>query len=57
MKDLTARWSDVRVHWNDDRAEEIEKTLLQPMEMDLRFAANAMDQLAILLSQAKRECE
>jgi len=57
MKDLSLRWSDVRVHWNDERAEEVEKELLQPMEMDLRFAANAMDQLANLLARARRDCE
>ena len=57
MKDLTARWNDIRVMWNDERAEEIEQTLLMPMEMDVRFAENAMDQLATLLSTAKRDCE
>lgn len=57
MKDLSIRWSDIRVQWNDERAEEIETQLLQPMEMDLRFAENAMDQLANVLIAARRDCE
>ncbi|HRK29811.1 MAG TPA: hypothetical protein PLD59_01935 [Tepidisphaeraceae bacterium] len=57
MKDLTTRWNDIRVQWSDPRAEEIERDLLQPMEMDARFAENAMDQLANLLSAARRDCE
>lgn len=57
MKDLTLRWNEVRIHWNDERAEEVESDLLHPMEMDLRFAANAMDQLANMLAQARRDCE
>lgn len=56
MKDLTNQWQDVRIHWEDARAEELEKEVLQPLEMDLRSAANAMDQLGALLSQARRDC-
>ncbi|MCS7032788.1 MAG: hypothetical protein NZ561_02205 [Phycisphaerae bacterium] len=55
-KDLAARWQDIRVHWDDLRAVDMEKQLLQPLELDTRAAASAMDQLAVVLSQVRREC-
>lgn len=57
MTELTRSWNEVRVHWSDARAEQIERELMQTLEMDLRFAGNAMDQLAVLLAQARRDCE
>jgi hypothetical protein len=57
MTDLTRAWNEVRVNWSDARAEQIERELMQTLEMDLRFAGNAMDQLAVLLAQARRDCE
>jgi len=57
IHDLTLKWQDVKMNWNDPQAESLEKQYLQPLEMDLRMAVSAMDQLAILLSQAKRDCE
>jgi hypothetical protein len=56
LKDLMIRWQDVRVQWDDDRAIEMEKDVLEPLEQDARMAANAMDQLAVQLSQARRDC-
>lgn len=56
IHDLTLKWQDVKMNWNDPQAEAIEKQYLQPLEIDLRMAVSAIDQLAIMLSQAKRDC-
>lgn len=57
MKDLSNRWQDIRIVWDDVRAEQIEKDVLAPLEADLRQAAGAMDQLAGALSSVRRDCE
>jgi hypothetical protein len=57
VKELTNRWLDTRAVWEDSRTEEFEKNFLQPMESDLRNAVAAMDHMAVLLSQVRRDCE
>jgi hypothetical protein len=57
MKLLLMRWSETRSEWDDANAEQFERTFLQPMEMDLRSATSAMDQMAVLIGQIKRDCE
>ncbi len=56
-KDLMALWSNTQVHWNDANSQRFEETYLRPLEMDMRVATSAMDQMGALLSQIKRECE
>ena len=57
MKELNLRWQETREGWNDAQAEEFEKRYLQELESNLRTAGTAMDQIAILLSQVRRDCE
>lgn len=57
FKELMLRWADTRASWNDVRAEEFEKQYLQQLESDLRTTGSAMDQMGVLLSQARRDCE
>jgi hypothetical protein len=57
MRDLMALWSNTQVHWNDVNSHRLEETILRPLEMDVRVATSAMDQMASLLSSIKRECE
>ena len=57
IQDLMALWSSTQVHWNDGNSEKFEAKYLKPLEMDVRVAAAAMDEMAALLSQIKRECE
>jgi hypothetical protein len=57
MRDLMALWSSTQVHWNDANSQRFEETFLKPLEMDLKVAASAMDQMSALLSQIRRECE
>jgi hypothetical protein len=57
MRDLMTLWSSTQVHWNDDNTKNFEDKYLKPLEMDIKVAAGAMDQMAALLSQIRRECE
>ena len=56
-KDLMLRWQEARSQWDDAQAQHFEQTYLLNLESDLKVAAAAMDQMAILLSQIKRDCE
>lgn len=57
MKDLLGRWQDVKMSWNDARAEAIEHEFIEQLDVDLRAAGAAMDQMAILLQKIRQECE
>jgi hypothetical protein len=57
VQDLMAIWSSTQVHWNDGNSQKFEEKFLKPLEMDVRVATAAMDEMASLLSQIKRECE
>jgi hypothetical protein len=57
MRDLMNLWSNTKLTWNDVNSEKFEETFLRPLELDMRNAAGAMDQMSALLSQLKRECE
>ena len=57
MKELMLRWADTRQSWDDSRSAEFEEKYMRELEANLRSAGSAMDQMAILLSQARRDCE
>jgi len=57
MKELLLRWSEVRMNWDDAVSRGFEDRYLAPLQMDLRNAVAAMDHMAILLQQARRDCE
>ena len=57
MKDLMQLWGSTKVHWNDANSDQFEEKYLRPLEMDIRVAASAMDEMSSLLMQIKRECE
>ncbi len=57
LKELNLRWQETSEVWNDAQSADFEKRYLQELESNLRTAGTAMDQIAILLSQARRDCE
>ena len=57
MKDLLMRWAEAKSHWDDANSAQVEKTLLEPLELDVRNATAAMAQMAQMLQQARRDCE
>jgi hypothetical protein len=57
MKELMLRWADVKANWDDVQSRQFEETYLRNLESDLRVAASAMDQVAQVLNQVRRDCE
>jgi len=57
LKQLQLRWLEAKSDWNDAASEHFEKKFLEPLEADLRTAVTAMDHLASVLAQVKRDCE
>ena len=57
MKDLLQRWQDTKADWDDSVAKRFEQERLLMMEQDLRSAVGAMDTMAVLLGQIRRDCE
>jgi hypothetical protein len=57
MKDLATRWGDTKVQWDDAVSHALENEYLVPLEIDVRNALSAMDQMAIVLTQVRRDCE
>ena len=57
MKELQLRWQEAQHEWDDPVSHAFEKEHLFPFEMDIRSAITAMDHMAQVLSQAKRDCE
>ena len=57
VKQLMLRWTETRGDWNDSAAEGFEKKFLEPLEIDLRTAVSAMDHMATLLNQVRRDCQ
>jgi hypothetical protein len=57
IRDLRTNWSNTKVYWTDSNSEHFQEEFLEPMEMDVRVAVVAMDQMATLLSSIRRQCE
>lgn len=57
VKNLMLKWTEVRSHWSDASSREFEKTFITPLEMSARSAASAMDHMAVILQQVRRDCE
>jgi hypothetical protein len=57
VKDLLMRWNEARNHWGDSTSKAFEMKHLVPIEMDARQAVSAMDSMAQILQQIKRDCE
>ena len=57
FKELMLRWAETKAQWDDARSEEFEQKYLVELQTDLRTAGSAMDQIGILINQARRDCE
>ncbi|MGA2501015.1 MAG: hypothetical protein ABSH20_25035 [Tepidisphaeraceae bacterium] len=55
MKDLMQKWAETKGYWQDAVAAKFEAERLMPLEYDIKTAMGAMDHMAILLGQAKRD--
>jgi hypothetical protein len=57
MKQLQMRWQEAQSSWNDVASVQFEKKFLEPLDADLRTAVTAMDHMAAVLVQARRDCQ
>lgn len=56
MKELAMRWEKARAQWDDPMADDIEKTVVEPLEPRVRATVVAMEKMLETLTKAKREC-
>jgi hypothetical protein len=57
LQQLQLRWQEAKSDWNDTASDHFEKKFLEPLENDLRSATTAMDHLAAVLVQVRRDCQ
>ena len=56
MKTLGAVWDETRAVWDDAVARDFEERFWKPLEAQTGDAVGAIDRLAVVLSQVRREC-
>jgi hypothetical protein len=56
MKELVLKWAETRYSWDDAMSRAFEEKYLAHLQMDMRNAVGAMDQMAGLLQQAYHDC-
>ncbi len=56
MKTLGAVWDETRAVWTDGVAKDFEERFWLPLEAQTRDAVGAIDRLATLLAQVRRDC-
>ena len=57
MKELMLRWNETKMDWDDAAARAFETNVLEPLQLDAKNAATAMDSAADVLNAVRRECE
>ena len=57
MKELMLRWNETKMDWDDATARAFETNVLEPLQLDAKNAATAMDSAADVLNAVRRECE
>lgn len=55
-KILNAQWQAVQELWQDSNAVHFEKHVMEPLELEIKNALLAMDQIEMALTQARRDC-
>lgn len=55
-RDLRIRWAEATQKWNDPASRAIEKNHLEPFEIRIRSAINALDTMQDILRIMHREC-
>lgn len=56
FKDLLTKWEQAKTTWDDAPAQAFERETLATLEKDVRAAAEAMDQMKLVIGAAKRDC-
>ena len=56
-KMLQTEWQQTRATWTDAKSLEFEKTYLEPLPGLVAQASNAVEELNVLLSKLRHDCE
>jgi hypothetical protein len=56
IKQLMMQWMETKSQWHDAQTSKFEEKYINNLEQDLKSAFSAMDQMAVLLTQAKNDC-
>ena len=56
IKTLAEIWDETRAVWMDGVAQDFEQRFWRPLEGMTHDAVNAVDRLAILIAQVRRDC-
>jgi hypothetical protein len=56
MKTLGAVWDETRAVWDDAVAQDFEQRFWTPLQAQTSDAVGAIDRLAVVLAQVRREC-
>lgn len=57
LQELMNRWLETRATWDDANSARFEKEFLLFLEADVRTAGSAMEHMAQVLQQVRRDCE
>ena len=57
LTNLNLRWVEAKGSWDDAVSRQFEENFMVPLEMDMKNAASAMDHMASVLAQVRRDCE
>jgi hypothetical protein len=57
LKDLMLRWEKTKMQWDDPMSQNIEESVLTPLEPKVRSAVVAMEKMAEVLARVKRDCQ
>lgn len=56
LKALRRRWEETQAQWNDPVSQAFEENHYRPLEEQLLATLRAMDRLAQILDQVRKEC-
>ena len=56
LKHLMMQWAEAKSQWEDAQSKKFEEKYLDPLQQDLKLVTSAMDQMAVLLAQARSDC-
>lgn len=57
LRDLTVEWQDTRMYWRDAKSAEFEHKYLEKLPGYVSHARNVMEEIDVLLSKLKNDCE
>lgn len=54
-KELLQKWAETKSQWQDSAAEEFQARRIDPIQQDVKNAMSAMDHMATMIQQARRD--